>query len=579
MLRPRATRVRHWLARLTPLGAVLAAGWGGVNAWQQEFPAYRSGQLSRSQFGLAVGEAVVVDGLAGALAVYSGGMAYAAFGGGTGLVLGGAAFMAAGFGGYEAPGLVAGWYQSMQQRQAEQQQELQRAAAAAPPADASHRSVLAGFGNTEAPVTSGDELADQERKRKEYQFASPPFQGPWNDDVLYIGMNRSAASSAVRRLRAQGARVTLITGAAQQDTVRYQGRLYQLTSEPGRAAFAASLGLPPAQSLRITAALGACEKQARDELAQIALTWLTAEKGGIIPSRLVLAGHSNGDGVWGDNNGSLRLGPLRLLAQAMPHAARQVEDAFVTGCYSGGEVTMEQYGLILPQVKSIWAYEVQAPGVDNGGALDQCAWERATRGRRADAMPPRSALVEKHMAVWNLKHGYIAFKPPLTMDQLRGKVQWMQQHFFEPAFWGHTTTPLDGYQIPIGINDPQTGLVRQYYSWLCRLTQHPDLPETERAIWVQRKHQTIRLIYFTATVAPRFVEHFRDEIHQGYHSLGLAPPDYSRLSRAASLREINIFAHELQQRPAKPEAAVKLLALLQQGLAGLSPEIIADGWV
>src|SRR5690606_16835366 len=115
---------------------------------------------------------------------------------------------------------------------------------------------------------------------------------------------------------------------------------------------------PANQTRAVIVALKACEKNARDELGQIAVAWLRAEKGGIIPSRLVLAGHSNGDGVWGDNNGSLRLGPLRLLAQAMPRAARQVEDAFVAGCYSGGEVTMEQYGLILPQVKTIWAYEV-----------------------------------------------------------------------------------------------------------------------------------------------------------------------------------------------------------------------------
>ena len=44
------------------------------------------------------------------------------------------------------------------------------------------------------------------------------------------------------------------------------------------------------------------------------------------------------------------------------HAASQVEDAFVTGCYSGGEVTMEQYRLILPQVKTIWASQGATPG-------------------------------------------------------------------------------------------------------------------------------------------------------------------------------------------------------------------------
>ena len=573
VLRPRAMRVRQWMQLAVPLCALLGATWGGVNSYQQQRPAYDSGQLSLTAFSGQVAAGAAVNGVAGTLAAYSGGLSYSALGGGFGLALGAAVFTAIGCGGHYAPSVVSSLLQLKQEKQARQ------ALDAARQTEPSRESALASFSNDDAPAMSSDERADQERKRKEYHFNSPPFRGPWNEAILYVGMNKTAAPRAVRRLRQQGARVMLITDAPQQDTMRYRGRVYRLGSKAGIAAFTKSLGLPTAQTREIAAALEACEKQARDELGQLALAWLKAEKGGIIPSRLVLAGHSNGDGVWGDNNGSLRLGPLRLLAQAMPRAARQVEDAFVAGCYSGGEVTMEQYGLILPQVKTIWAYEVQAPGVDNGGAVDQCGWEKATRGRRADVMPPRTALVQKHMAVWSATHGYKALKPPLTMYQLRGKVQWMQQHFFKPAFSGRTTTPLDGYQIPVGINDPQTGLVRQYYSWLCRLTQHPELPEHERVIWNERKHQTIRLIYYSATVAPRFAQHFRGEIRQGYAALGLKPPDYSRLSRGEALREMQLFARKLKQTPNKPKAAVKLQELLQLGLGRLSPQVIVDGWV
>ncbi|HEX8832636.1 MAG TPA: hypothetical protein VF719_00475, partial [Abditibacteriaceae bacterium] len=304
-----------------------------------------------------------------------------------------------------------------------------------------------------------------------------------------------------------------------------------------------------------------------------------AEKGGVIPSRLVLAGHSNGDGVWGDDNGSLRLGPLRLLAQSMPHAARQVEDAFVAGCYSGGEITMEQYRLILPQVKTIWAYEAQAPGVDNGGALHQAGWEVATRGRKADAVPAKTLLINNHMAMWNSVRGYIAVKPPLTMDQLRGKVEWMEKYFYTPAFAGSTMTVIDGFRVPISITDPQTGLVRQYYSWLCRLTQTRNLPVHERAAWNQRKHQTIRLIYYTATVAPRFTRHYTREIQQGYAAVGLPAPDYSRLSRAQALAHIQKYNRKVKQMPKAPMQATRLAHLLQHGLVQLDPQIIYDGWV
>ena len=108
VLRPRATRVRLWLQRVTPLCALLAAGWGGVNAYQQQLPAYRGGLLSRGEFMRSIGGAMAVDGAAGALAACSGGLAYANFGGGTGLVLGAAAFAVAGFGGHQAPGVAAG---------------------------------------------------------------------------------------------------------------------------------------------------------------------------------------------------------------------------------------------------------------------------------------------------------------------------------------------------------------------------------------------------------------------------------------------------------------------------------------
>jgi hypothetical protein len=148
-----------------------------------------------------------------------------------------------------------------------------------------------------------------------------------------------------------------------------------------------------------------------------------------------------------------------LLAQAMPRAARQVEDAFVTGCYSGGEVTMDQYRLILPQVKTIWAYEAQAPGVDNGGALDQAGWERRREPCRQCPVPKN--IVAKHMAVWNSKRGYVAFKPPMGVNELRGKVEWMQKNFFAPLFRAKSHTrwttsisdrdyrPADGSGAPV----------------------------------------------------------------------------------------------------------------------------------
>jgi len=573
---PLATRARLWAQRMVPVCAALGAIGSGAFTLKAAWPTYRGGQLSGAGLAGAVTGSAAAGAVAGGVAAYGGALVYGSVGGTAGVVTGVGVALVAGTAVRSTPALLSGGFQVMKQNRAEEKALMDPTRLTRTPLIAR---TIAAYGDTMYSDATGGELTDRERKREQYKFDAPPFKGPWNDEVLYIGMNRSASPRAVRRLRGQGAKVTLITNGDKQDFVNFNGRLYDLRSAAGIANFATALKLPATQTQGLQAAFKACEKDARDELGQIAVAWLRAERKGVIPSRLVLAGHSNGDGVWGDNNGSLRLGPLRLLAQAMPRAARQIEDAFVAGCYSGGEVTMEQYGLIMPQVKSIWAYEVQAPGVDNGGAVDQAGWELATRGRNADTMPAKHSIVRKHMAVWNSVRGYIAMKPPLTMNQLRGKVEWMQKKYFTAAFSGQTSAVIDNYRIPIGLTDPQTGLVRQYYSWLCRLTQDPDLPEGERENWVRRKHQTIRLIYYTATVAPRFANYYARDIKKGYADMGLQAPNYAHLTRGQALASIRSFQQKVKATKKPSADATRLAGLLQHGLHELDPDVIADGWV
>ena len=428
-------------------------------------------------------------------------------------------------------------------------------------------------GNAYTPVLSDDTI------KEEAPPTAPLYKGPFNDRVVYLGMNIDATRRAARQM-SRNAKVTVITDDGAQDRVRNGSKLYDLRQKNGRAAFAASLGLNKTAEAGVVRALEMCEKDARDELGELAKIWAAGEKGAKIPSRIVLAGHSNGDGVWGDNNGSLRLGPLLELSRALPNATAQIEDAFVTGCYGGGEVTMDQYLLIFPRAKTIWAYEAQAPGVDNGATLDQAGWETATRGRAYDLKNVNGAATGKKMAMWNYKTGYYSPSPPLNVDDLRGKVQWMEEHFYQLAFKGQEYTyDDDGFKIPIRITDPHTGPVRQYYSWLVRLTQQKTLPEDERALWVEKKHQAIRLLYFSETVAPSFVKHHGKEIRQGYAKMGLSAPDYSKMSRAGALKEIKSFNAKLQKRPNAPADSQQLGVLLERALGELDPALVPDGWV
>ena len=391
-------------------------------------------------------------------------------------------------------------------------------------------------------------------------------------------MNLDSTLKATRQM-SRHASVTTISDDGAQDHVRNGDKIYDLRLKNGTNAFAASLGLTSTQQAGVVRALTMCEKNAKDELGELAKIWAAGQKGARIPSRLVLAGHSNGDGVWGDNNGSLRLGPLLELSRALPDATAQIEDAFVTGCYSGGEVTMDQYLLIFPRAKTIWAYDAQAPGVDNGATLDQGGWEEATRGRQHKMLNRASASAGKNMAVWNYDSGYHAAQGKLNLNDLRGKVQWMEEHFYQPALKGADFASDGEQRIPIRITDPHTGLIRQYYSWLVRLTQHKNLPEDERAFWNEKKNQAIRLLYFSDTVAPAFAKNHRQEIAQGYAKMGLKAPDYGKLGRAAALQAIAKFNAQLQRNPDAPADSQQLGVLLERGLGDLDPTLIPDGWV
>ena len=428
-------------------------------------------------------------------------------------------------------------------------------------------------GNGYTPVLSDDTI------KEEAPPPAPVYRGPFNDRVLYLGMNIEATRNAARQM-GRTAQVTVITDDGPQDQVRNGDKLYDLRQKNGINAFAKSLGLDETARAGVVRALNMCEKDAKDELGELAKVWAAGEKGAAIPSRIVLAGHSNGDGVWGDNNGSLRLGPLLELSRALPHATAQIEDAFVTGCYGGGEVTMDQYLLIFPRAKTIWAYDAQAPGVDNGAKLDQGGWEKATRGRAYNMKDGKSASLGKTMAVWNYKTGYHAATPPLNVDDLRGKVQWMEEHFYQLAFKGQDYTyDADGFKIPIRITDPHTGPVRQYYSWLVRLTQHKELPEDERAFWNEKKNQAIRLLYFSDTVTPAFARHYQKQLATGYAKLGMKMPDFARMTRGAALKEINAFEAKLRKTPDAPADSQQVGVLLDRGLKELDTNLIPDGWV
>jgi len=398
-----------------------------------------------------------------------------------------------------------------------------------------------------------------------------PAQG-WapksNNDILMVGMNATAKYEA-EQLRSRGANVTLIGDTKVNDQVTAGGVTYDLSTKEGATSFALTLGLPAEQTAKIADAIHNAGTDARDELAQLAQAWSKAEKGGQIPSRLMLSGHNVGSGVWGDDNGMLRFDTIGKLAEAMPRAARSVEDLHLAACYSGGQPLMEKYRAMFPNVKTIWAYSGSAPGSYSGAVPHQSRWETATRGTKADLDRAIAEHTRKgeNVAVWTIEHGYNDGRPPAPLAEVRAAVQ-NAQPTFERFRSGQEAVP-----------DPQSGRLRDFYNQLQRLLQHPELPRAEHAPLEAQRDQTIRLLYYSKTVAPKFNEAHAATIRAGYESLGLSPPNFAALSRADALAQIAQFEQKLAGTTPRPAAADRLLPLLTEGLRDLKPSRIPEAWV
>lgn len=405
---------------------------------------------------------------------------------------------------------------------------------------------------------------------------TPATQG-WapksNNDIVLVGMNEGAQHE-VDQLRGRGQNVTFIKDAKENDKLTTRDAsgttvTHDLSTAAGATSFALTLGLPADQTKKIADAIQGAGSDGRDELAQLAQVWAKAEKGGQIPSRMMLSGHNVGSGVWGDDNGMLRFETIGKLAEAMPRAARSVEDLHLAACYSGGQPLMEKYRAMFPNVKTIWAYAGSAPGSYSGATAHQSRWETATRGSKDDL---NRAIAEgtrkgENVAVWSAKHGYVDGHPPAPLADVRSAVQ-----NAEPTF-----TRFQSGETPVA--DPQSGPLRDYYNQVQRLLQHPDLPAAERPPLEARRDQTIRLLYYSKTVAPKFSDFHANAIRDGFQSLGLEAPKFGELSRADALKKIDELATKLGQTNPPPAAATRLLPLLQDGLRDLKPSAIPEAWV
>jgi hypothetical protein len=402
-----------------------------------------------------------------------------------------------------------------------------------------------------------------------------PAQAP-NDDILFVGMNNATRVSAgaqheINKLRGRGNNVTAVTDSkVGDDKIKVGGTTYDLTTDDGRKGFANTLGLPAEQSQKIADAIGTASRDGKDELAGIAQVWAKGERGEKMPSRMVLSGHHVGSAVWGDGNGELSWKALQNLSNAMPNAAKQVEDVHIAACYSGGASKWNKYKSIFPNAKTIWAYSGSAPGAGSGATHHEAAWDTATRGRRTnvagaiDRMQDRGWRKADNAVSWAA--GDTGDYNGPSLDSLRGQVS-SSEHVFESRFTGQQN-----------VTDQQGGPLRQHYNGIQAMLQHPGLTGSERENLEGRRDQTIRTIFYDSHIKHRFQEAYGSDIGAGYSAMGMQAPDYGNLSRGDALNQIRQFQEAVANNPNPPAAATQALEHLN-GLWNLDSQTIPQNWI
>jgi hypothetical protein len=396
------------------------------------------------------------------------------------------------------------------------------------------------------------------------------------NDVLFVGMNKYT-DNETQGLKANGAKVTVVKDTKVNDTVTTgtgkSKQTHDLTTDAGRKDFVATLGLPAGQSAEIEKILKNAGADSRDELAQIAQVWAEGEKGGKVPGRLVLSGHSIGNGIWGSedgfSNGTLKRDRLTELAKAMPKAAAQVQDLAISACYCGGESSITQWKEGFPNAKTVLAYHDKSPsGADGGSTSHLKRWEKLTRGD-VEALKPEQfggLTKSKNVATWSVKHGYLTPGAQEKPEVVRQRITDFQPQYAK-YFSGETPPPA---------RDPNP--LRTHYRDLQDLAGRTDTSAAEKAKLQGQIAQTIRLLKYDG-VKGSFQKEYGADVKAGFEAVGLKAPDVSKLSRKDAMQQLANLEKAASGKSPVPDATKKALEVLQKGLRDLDPSLIPENWI
>jgi hypothetical protein len=308
----------------------------------------------------------------------------------------------------------------------------------------------------------------------------------------------------------------------------------------------------------------------REQLAEVMRWFNKAENGEILLDRLVLSGHSNGVQLWGESEEGRESQPgtmlldrdLRNIAAVFPKATEQVEDIMFSACFSINAV--ELVIKVFPNLKTAWAYTSFSPSAKQGSDEHIAEFTRATEGAGTLKRSNRRGS----SALWTKEKGYVVGDPSLAAaGGLYTEAFRLWSEVGHPMFLGDKADLTSDQLMPT-------------YAALQRMIAHPgtDAELRKRAVKVMDICLHLR---FWPKLREKFQTTHRATLQPAYDALGIAQPDWSKMTRMALKAHMETVKKALE---ANADATTRFKPLFDQYLTdGLykfkDEKVIPPGWI
>jgi hypothetical protein len=393
-----------------------------------------------------------------------------------------------------------------------------------------------------------------QRQPKSKPPAAAPPAPPAGGNILYIGLNNFPLEIAALKKLYKGKQVDITSVTLAKDTAHTVSgdKTFDLTSDAGVDAFAASLGLDKARAASAAKLIKANSlTNDRDDMAHVMAVYaLTEADGQDRMSRVVLSGHSFGLDIMDDPlQNHIAFSYLVDLAGIFPKAAAQTRHLLVSACYAGAEDNVRDiFRKAFPSLITFSGYTDQCP-TNAGGARAVRDWAKTT-----DPDPTDLAKPPEGRSTWasGFYQGVESSSPADTMKSLRDD---------EPKFLEY----FSGVKVDA---DAHRGWLTTYYGQARNADLRvSSIKGADHDYAHVHAEQAVRLRLWAQFVS-QFWKDNETKIRAGYGKASV--PNFGKMTRKEALKAIDKFPAAAQGTDADKAEAQRLL----EGLKNLDTTVL-----